>query len=127
MRTLTDSPVFCAICGCSLESGHLTGSSAPHALRERRQFVRHKRVAVERGEPDSCAGERYVVDGEEWDTSTEWPNDYEPEGYNPTLVSRESLEWLAESCCLAINEGAEAGSRWPQSSLALSATIRTHS
>ncbi|KAK4041711.1 hypothetical protein C8A01DRAFT_45146 [Parachaetomium inaequale] len=98
---------YCAICGCSLISGRI-GSDAPGALRRRRAMVAQTRAARERGDPDpkKTEHEEERMDGEDW-----WSED-ENRCYDPTLVSEESLEWLAASRCLGINPEASGNSNY---------------
>ncbi|KAH6842295.1 hypothetical protein B0I37DRAFT_407388 [Chaetomium sp. MPI-CAGE-AT-0009] len=96
--------VYCAICGCSLVRGGDVGSTSPADLERRRRRVTQKRVELERGKPVNPGPDITVPIGEE-----AWHLENEAHSYDPTLVTRESLEWLTTSCCLGINPQAQGG------------------
>ncbi|KAH6617563.1 hypothetical protein F5144DRAFT_499211 [Chaetomium tenue] len=101
---------YCAICGCSLE-GATIGSNAPSALRWRHARVARKRQERESGEfdPDAYSDEEEVVEyGDDAVDEVWYPQD-EGRSYDPTLVTLESMSWLEESYCLAVNPQAPGG------------------
>ena len=103
---------YCAICGCSLWGGSI-GSNASAALTWRRARVAQKLGERERGEFDPDAyGDEEEADEYGGDAVDEeaWYPDQEDCSYDPTLVTLESIAWLEESYCLAVNPQAPGGS-----------------
>lgn len=84
---------FCAICGVALNDTPEIGSRDPEAVARREERFQRRLEGRLDSDDESDHGPGY------WEESS---------GYNPDLVSRESLGWLGQISCIGLNADADA-------------------